>query len=449
VVDVVTTESSPDEMLRLAASIDQLSPHVLAAAIVRSARDRGVVIEEPRDVREVPGAGIEGTVGVHSVALGKAAWVAPSADPAWSRRVRRRADLDGALTVFVAVDGLPAGAILLHDPVRPDARRTIRSLRRAGARRVVMVTGDRTDVADAVGAVIGVDQVIAECSPADKVDAVREARRAGMTIMVGDGINDAPALAAADVGVAMGARGATASAEAADVVLVVDRLERLGSAMRTSRRARRVARQSAVLGIGLSIGAMAVAAFGALPPAWGALTQEAIDVAAVVNALRPLRGGRRSWLDSTGMATAHRFAAEHRDLAPGIEQLRVAADSLGAEPADQAMAAVHGARRFLDDRIAPHERSEETTLYPLVADAIGGDDPTGAMSRAHGEIARQIGRLDRAVDGVGGDGPDAEQVVELRRLLYGLYAILLLHFAQEDEGYLALDEDDAEAARSD
>jgi hypothetical protein len=295
--------------------------------------------------------------------------------------------------------------------------------------------------------VIGVDQVIADCSPADKVDAVRAARREGTTIMVGDGINDAPALAAADVGVAMGARGATASSEAADVVLVVDRLERLATAMATARTSRRVARQSALLGIGLSIGAMGLAAFGLLAPAWGAIVQEAIDVAAVLNALRPLRGSRRPPFDPPGMATARRFAAEHRDLAPGIEQLRVAADALGVEATERAMPSVHAARRFLDDRIAPHERSEETVLYPLVAEAIGGDDPTGAMSRAHGEIARQIGRLDRAVDGVGRDGPDAEQVVELRRLLYGLYAILLLHFAQEDEGYLAVDEDEAPSRR--
>ena len=117
---------------------------------------------------------------------------------------------------------------------------------------------------------------------------------------------------------------------------------------------------------------MVVAALGALPPAWGALVQEAIDVAVVLNALRPLR----RWpsppgLDLTGMATARRFAAEHRELAPGIEQLRVAADALGAEPTEHAMAAVHAARRFLDDRIAPHERSEDAVLYPVVAEAHG------------------------------------------------------------------------------
>ena len=205
-VVVVGTSSGP-ELLRLAASLDQMSPHVLAAAVVRAARERDLPIERPSAVREVAGCGIEGKVGGRTVALGKAAWVAPAGDPAWSLPARRRADLDGALTIFVAVDGDPAGAILLHDRVRPDARRTIRSLRRAGIRRVVMVTGDRSDAAEAVGAVIGVDEVVAECSPAEKVDAVRRERRHGATIMVGDGVNDAPALAAADVGVAMGRGG--------------------------------------------------------------------------------------------------------------------------------------------------------------------------------------------------------------------------------------------------
>jgi heavy metal translocating P-type ATPase len=441
---VVAGSSSGSELLRMAASLDQLSPHVLAGAVVRAARDRHFAIERPSDVREVAGCGIEGKVGARTVALGKAAWVAPGSDPSWSLGARRRADLDGALTIFVAVDGEPAGAILLHDPVRPDARRTIRSLRRSGIRRVVMVTGDRTDAAEAVGAVIGVDEVVAECSPAEKVDAVRRERRHGATVMVGDGINDAPALAAADVGVAMGARGVTASSQAADVVLVVDRLERLGQALVTSRRTRRIARQSALVGIGLSIIAMIAAAFGALPPAWGALVQEAIDVAVVLNALRPLAGDRPHRLDAAGAATTRRFAAEHRELGPGIEQLRKAADGLGAEPADRAMAAVRSARTFLDEEIAPHERSEDAVLYPVIAKVLGGEDPTGAMSRAHGEIAHQIRRFGRAVDAVGADGPDDTQVTDLRRLLYGLYAILLLHFAQEDEGYLSLDDGDGD-----
>ena len=152
-----------------------------------------------------------------------------------------------------------------------------------------MVTGDREENAQTVGAVIGVDDVFAERTPAEKVEAVRLEKRAGNTIMVGDGINDAPALALADVGVAVGARGATASSEAADVVLTVDRLDRLGEALVIARRSRRIALESVVVGMGLSLGAMVVAAFGYLPPVWGALLQELIDVAVILNALRALR----------------------------------------------------------------------------------------------------------------------------------------------------------------
>jgi heavy metal translocating P-type ATPase len=452
VIDIVSVGARPaTELLRLAASVDQMSPHVLAEAIVRAARDQGLVLDMPQDPDEVPGRGLAGTIGERRVAVGKAAWVAPERDPAWTRSIRRRADLDAALTVFVAVDGEPAGAILLDDPIRADAGATIRMLRRDGIRRVVMVTGDRADVAASVGAVIGVDEVLAERSPAEKVDAVRLERRNGSTVMVGDGVNDAPALAAADVGVAMGARGATATSEAADVVLVVDRLERLGEAKQIAARARGIARQSATVGIGLSVLAMAFAAGGLLAPAWGALVQEGIDVAVILNALRALTGGgRRPHLDEGDLAIARDFAAQHRVLQPDIERLRSAADALGSEPSAAAMVAVRSVRRFLEDEIAPHELSEDAELYPVIARAMGGADPTATMSRAHGEIVHQIRRLGRAVDDVEGDRPDDQQVLELRRLLYGLYAVLRLHFAQEDESYLSLAEagEDAEALPS-
>ena len=290
VADIVTaTDLSADDVLRYAASLDQVSPHVLAAAVVRAARARDLPLSLPDDVEEVPGHGVRGLVDGHPVAVGKASWTHAGSRSSWARSVRRRAELDGALTIFVDVDGAPVGALLLDDPIRPDAARTIRQLRRDGIRRIVMVTGDREENAQTVGAVIGVDDVLAERTPAEKVEAVRLEQRAGHTIMVGDGINDAPALALADVGVAVGARGATASSEAADVVLTVDRLDRLGEAVVIARRSRRIALQSVVVGIGLSLAAMVVAAFGYLPPVWGAILQEFIDVAVILNALRALR----------------------------------------------------------------------------------------------------------------------------------------------------------------
>ena len=301
-----------------AASLEQVSPHVLAAAVVRGARARGAELTLPTEVEEVPGHGVRGRVDGRRVAVGKAGWILPDGPPPrWVRTVRRRADLDGALTMFVAVDGEPVGAIVLDDPIRADAPRTIRALRRSGIRRVEMVTGDRADVAESVGAVIGVDVVLAERTPAEKVDAVTEAARHGSTIMVGDGINDAPALALADVGVAVGVRGATASSEAADVVLTVDRLDRLAEGIVIAHRSRAIARQSVIAGMALSGVAMVAAALGLLPPVWGASLQEAIDVAVILNALRALAPGpTRRHLDEPGSTLARRFTGEHRPCAP-------------------------------------------------------------------------------------------------------------------------------------
>ena len=284
----------------------------------------------PSATEEVPGHGARGRVGEHDVTVGRADWVGVPAGVEWARRARRRAELEGALTLFVGVDGTPAGLVVLDDPIRTDAGRTVRALRRGGIDRVVLVTGDRGSVAETVGAVVGVDEVLAERTPAEKVDAVRRERARAPTIMVGDGINDAPALAMADVGVAIGARGATASSEAADVVLTVDRLDRLADATLVARRSRRMAIESVVAGMAMSLIAMVVAAFGYLPAVWGALLQEAIDVAVILNALRallPETAGPR--LEDEEAEMAQRFSAEHVAIRADLEEIRRAADALG------------------------------------------------------------------------------------------------------------------------
>ncbi len=283
-----------EEIVHAAASLDQVSGHVLAAAIIRAAAERGCALDRPEDVTEQAGQGIAGTVAGHHVAVGRADWAGVTGTPPWVRTVRRRARLDGVLTVFVAIDHRPAGALLLADRIRPDARATIRALRRGGIDRIILATGDRAEVAEAVGAMTGVDEVLAGLTPSGKLAAVRREQRRGPVIMTGDGINDAPALALADVGVAMGARGSTASSEAADAVLTVDRLNRLGEVAAISRRTRTIARQSVLAGMGLSLAAMGVAAAGLLPAVWGALLQEAIDVAVILNALRALRPATRT-----------------------------------------------------------------------------------------------------------------------------------------------------------
>ena len=438
--DVVTASDrmDADEVLRLAASLDQVSAHVLASAIVTGGTRRGLALEMPDDVEEVHGYGLQGTVGTHRVKLGKASWIVGDTTPPWVRQVRRRADLDGSLTVFIAVDDEPAGAFLLEDAIRPDAPRMVRSLREAGISRVVLVTGDRADIADMVGRIVGVDSVLADCDPADKLLAIEHESKRGATIMVGDGINDAPALAAAGVGVALASRGATASSEAADVVLTVDRIDALADAILISRRSKRIALQSVLVGMGLSVVAMVAASVGLLPPAAGAILQEVIDVLAIGIALRAVLPGKvhSITMARADIATALKLRAEHDAVLPVIEQIRSVADVLSTRDCD--LAPVRTLLDRLEGELLPHERADEELLVPLVGRALGGTDATAAMSRTHAEIEHQVSKLRRLLTGLEADAVQPEDVVELRRLLYGLYAVLRLHNAQEEEGAFSL-----------
>jgi len=276
-----------DELLRVAASVEQLSSHVLAAAVVREAKDRDMRLVVPAEVTEEPGQGVCGRVDGRLVRVGQHGGELPD----WAVRARRQAEADGLSTVWVSLDDVLAGAVLLRDPVRPDAADTVRRLRQAGFYRLIMVTGDRPEVAERVARAVGVDDVVPRCSPQEKVARVRTESEQAATVMVGDGINDAPALATAGVGVALGATGATASADVADAVLSVDRLDRLADAVEIARRSRAIAVQSAGAGMGMAVAAMVAAAFGLLPPVAGAFLQEGIDVAVILNALRALGGG--------------------------------------------------------------------------------------------------------------------------------------------------------------
>jgi soluble P-type ATPase len=352
------------------------------------------------------------------------------------RTARRRSRLDGALTVFAAVDGRPAGVLLLEDQIRPDARQTIRAVRRGGISRIVLATGDRAEAASAVGALTGVDEVDAGLTPAGKLDVVLREQRRAPVIMTGDGINDAPALALADVGIAMGARGATASSEAADAVLTVDELGRLGDVAAIARRTRRIALQSVLAGMGMSLAAMGVAAAGLLPAVWGALLQEAIDVAVILNALRALKPpAPEVRLTAADTDLTRRFRAEHQAIRADVEQLRTTAQTL-SEPG--AMDRVRRVHDLLTREVWPHEHAEESDLYPALNRVLGGTDPTAPMSRAHAEIAVQIARLGRLIDDIGDRDPDEADIADLRDVLYSLHAILRLHTAQEDETYLSL-----------
>ncbi len=321
-----------DELLRLAASLEQVSPHVFATAILEEARDRELRLTLPSHVREEAGKGVLGMVEGRRVGLGKSGWLVPGNLSPKAQAVRRRAALAFSSNVFVAVDGELAGALILEDPIRADTPRAIRELRIAGIERVVVVTGDQGAAAAAVGEAIGADAVLSERTPAEKVEAVLGERSAGVTVMVGDGINDGPALAAADVGVAMGARGATASSEAADVVLLVDRLDRLAEGLRIARRSRQIAVQSVVAGMALSMVAMVFAAFGLLPPLAGAVVQEAIDVAVILNALRSLVGGGVAGSAPEAAVVTAKFSVQDLGLLPLREPVRAVADRLGSIP---------------------------------------------------------------------------------------------------------------------
>lgn len=284
---------SQDEVLRLAASLDQNSAHVLAEAIVHGALERGIALSPPSGTSEAAGQGIRGTVNGHEVLVGSSRWLETQGYGAAvevARALDGPADT-GRANVLVAVDGRLAGAIVMADHVRADAAGLAGSLRDAGIRHVALVSGDRQEFAEGVGRLLGVDRVYAEQTPEDKLDVVKAVRShedLRPVMMVGDGINDAPALALADVGVAMGAQGATISSETADVVVTVDRVDRVVDAVLIGRRSFSIARQSVLVGLGLSMSAMVVAAFGYLPPVSGALLQEVIDVAVILNALRAL-----------------------------------------------------------------------------------------------------------------------------------------------------------------
>lgn len=277
----------PEEILRLAASLDQASKHVIAQAIVAAAIRKHINLAVPTSVVEVPGEGIEGDVEGRHVVVGGPRFV-----------LARLAALQpqpfavprspGALVVAVAVDGALAAEFVLSDELRAETIALLKQLNRLGVSRIVLATGDRREVADSIAARLPIDAVRSQLTPDQKVMTVLAERKYGAVMMVGDGVNDAPALAAADVGVALGARGSPASAEAADVVLLVDRLDGIQPAIEIARRAKIIALESVYAGISLSVLGMIAAAFGFITPVQAAFLQEAIDVGVVFNALRVL-----------------------------------------------------------------------------------------------------------------------------------------------------------------
>ncbi|WP_240793090.1 heavy metal translocating P-type ATPase [Arthrobacter crystallopoietes] len=284
-----------DELLRLAASAEQYSSHVLAGSVMAAATGRGLVLLPAGRAAEYATQGVEADFAGRTVSVGKYGFVSRNAVS-----VEKTQLASGQLAVYIAVDGVYAGALVMSDAARPEAASTLERLRRLGVGETVMLTGDARETAGHVAKELGIGRVRAECAPADKVETVRTLPRRPV-MMVGDGVNDAPVLAAADIGIAMGARGSTAASESADVVIMLDDLSKVADAVEIGRRSVQVALQSIWVGIILSVALMVAAAFGYIPAVAGALSQELVDLVTILNALRSLTPSHRTSATTGGV----------------------------------------------------------------------------------------------------------------------------------------------------
>ncbi len=286
---IPVNQYSEEKLLYLAGSAEQLSSHAVAKSIVAEAASRSGNLEVPAKFMETPGSGVTAEIGGSSVSIGSFEYVLNTLSRKLSEEesgeLMRKGG--GSLASFISVDGVMAGVILFKDKIRPGVDSMVDGLRRMGVMEVVMLTGDNRENASIIASSAGITNVQSNLLPSQKVEFIKElGRRHGTTVMVGDGINDAPALASATIGIAMGAHGSGISSESADMVLLVDDVTLVTEAIRISRRMMKVARQSIVVGLGLSVALMVIAAFGYIQPALGAIMQEVIDASVILNALR-------------------------------------------------------------------------------------------------------------------------------------------------------------------
>lgn len=435
----VAPGEKPDEVLAMAASLEQASHHIVAAAIAQAAIDRGLSLKMPSNVTETAGSGLRGIVDGSRVSAGSRDFMFGHRRlPDWATRATRRASWRSALIVFVAVEDRAVGALVLADELRLETPHAIRMLREAGVAHIVMVTGDHAAAAQTIGAALDLDSVLADRAPPDKVDAVRAEQKLHPTIMVGDGINDAPALAAADVGIALGARGASASSEAADVVILADRLDRVPEAILVAQRARRIAVESIVVGMGLSTLAMAAATVGWLAPVPAAIVQEIIDVAVIANALRALRPARGRTRRRLPETIGRDLQRRHLLLLRSLDRLRSIADALDDAAPEDAAALIKEAESIVRVQVAEHERDDEGVVYPKLAKVLADTHGLSAMSRAHREILHLARLLTRIVEHLSSEMADRYLIRDAQRVIEGIETLVRIHTAQEEDIYDAV-----------
>ncbi|MFM7304869.1 MAG: heavy metal translocating P-type ATPase [Alphaproteobacteria bacterium] len=435
-----------DAALRLAASLAQASTHPVSVALVAAARARGFDLPVPESVAETPGGGLSGLVDGKALTLGSEGFlIGQGMGPENGLFAAALVSAAGSVG-WLAVEGRAAAAFIMADGLREEAPRAVRALRQLGVARILMVTGDRAAAATPIAAALRLDAMLADRDPEGKLIALKAEVANGPVAMVGDGVNDAPVLAAADVGIAMGAHGTAAAAEAGDVVLLADRLDRAAEAIAIARRARRIALQAILLGMGLSLLAMVAAAFGWLSPLAGALLQEAIDVAAILYALRALLPGDGAVVRLSGEAGLSARVAEHAGLRDLAEALRGTGETLHEGPAQ--LVELRALERRLREELLPHQAAEESALYPEAAARLGGQDPLGVLLRIHTEIEGLAERFSSLLPLAETPGGFAEVAPALRRTLFALEALLALHLTAEEEALAGLTGPEDMAAHS-
>ena len=387
-------------------------------------------------MRETIGAGVEGVIDGRAVKVGSHQMVHGARQPEpWAVRALRRAAWRSALSVFVAVDGRIDRRHIARDALRRETPRAVQTLRAAGVSRIVMVTGDRADAAETIGAALDLDAVLADREPADKVEAVATEQRQNPTVMVGDGINDAPALAAATVGIAMGARGASASSRGRRC-RHSDRPARPRvrcPCNRTAHTPHRPAEHHRRTGLvrrrhGLC-GDWFASAHRGRSDAGGDRRRGHSQRIARVEA-RPAMGHR-----TMPASAATMLRSGHEKMESALDRLREIADSLDIATGTEAVGLISEADRIVRDQVIVHEREDENAIYPRVAAYLADRHGLGAMSRAHREIIHLARLLRRLADGLTPQDADLYVIRDAQRVIELIDALVRLHNAQEEDIY--------------